>query len=160
MIRTEIIGLDELQRQLGAILDGVEAGRAVALLAGGYVLVDGVKGKIAEQGLVDTGELIGELVDAEADSEDTVIVREGPRADIFAHEYGLNNQPITPRQRAFFWAKYSETNDDKWKALALSATYTIPARPHFRPGVRQAQGKAAKAIAAKAARILKQSAGG
>jgi hypothetical protein len=49
------------------------------------------------------------------------------------HEFGLEKQVITPRQRRFFWAKFAETGDEMWKALALSETYTIPARPYLRP---------------------------
>ena len=48
------------------------------------------------------------------------------------HEFGYTGV-ITPRQRSFFWAKWYETQDDMWKALALSHTYTIPARPYLRP---------------------------
>lgn len=50
------------------------------------------------------------------------------------HEYG-GTFTITPRQRAFFWHKWYETQDEMWKALALSVTYTIPARPYLRPAI-------------------------
>lgn len=63
------------------------------------------------------------------------------------HEYGLRNQVITPRQRRFFWAKFSETGDDMWKALALSATYTIPARPYLRPAADNKKLDAMKRVA-------------
>jgi len=48
------------------------------------------------------------------------------------HEFGYTGV-ITDKQRRFFWAKWYETQDDMWKALALSHTYTIPARPYLRP---------------------------
>jgi hypothetical protein len=63
------------------------------------------------------------------------------------HEYGLENQVITPRQRRFFWAKWYETNEDMWKALALSRTYTIPARPYLRPAIDSHQRQAAHEMA-------------
>jgi len=63
------------------------------------------------------------------------------------HEYGLENQVITPRQRRFFWAKFSETGETMWKALALSRTYTIPARPYLRPAIDSHKGKAAHEMA-------------
>jgi len=63
------------------------------------------------------------------------------------HEYGLENQVITERQRRFFWAMYSETGEDMWKALALSRTYTIPARPYLRPAIDSHKGKAAHEMA-------------
>ena len=42
---------------------------------------------------------------------------------------------ITERQRRFFWARWYATGDEMWKALALSVTYTIPARPYLRPAI-------------------------
>lgn len=49
-------------------------------------------------------------------------------------EYGGTFE-ITPRQRRFFWAMWYETENEMWKALALSVTYTIPPRPYVRPAV-------------------------
>lgn len=49
-------------------------------------------------------------------------------------EYG-GTFTITPRQRRFFWAKFIETRDPMWRALALSVDYTIPARPYLRPAI-------------------------
>jgi len=63
------------------------------------------------------------------------------------HEYGLDNQVITARQRAFFWAKWYETGEGMWRALALSTTYTIPARPYLRPAVDSAKDKAVREMA-------------
>jgi len=63
------------------------------------------------------------------------------------HEYGLEKQRITPRQRRFFWAMYASTGDEMWKALALSATYTIPARPYVRPAIESKKEAAAERFA-------------
>jgi len=58
------------------------------------------------------------------------------------HEYGLDNQVITDLQRRFFWFKFIGTGDEMWKWLALSRTYTIPARPYLRPAIDTHKGKA------------------
>lgn len=50
------------------------------------------------------------------------------------HEYG-GTFTITGKQRIFFWAMWYKTGDEMWKALALSTTYTIPARPYLRPAL-------------------------
>ena len=50
-------------------------------------------------------------------------------------EFGLQNQPITDKQRRFFWAKFIETANPMWRALALSDTYTVPAHPYLRPAL-------------------------
>ena len=50
------------------------------------------------------------------------------------HEYG-GTFTITERQRRFFWARWYATGEEMWKALALSVTYTIPARPYLRPAI-------------------------
>ena len=64
------------------------------------------------------------------------------------HEYGgtipARVQPITPRMRRFFWAKFYETRDEKWKRVALKArppVINVPAirirpRPFLGPTVR------------------------
>jgi phage gpG-like protein len=57
-------------------------------------------------------------------------------------EFGLSDQEITDRQRRFFWAKWSDTNEPMWKALALSRTYTIPAQPYLRPALEQSKAEA------------------
>jgi hypothetical protein len=80
------------------------------------------------------------------------------------HEFGLEQQVITDRQRRFFWAMYADTGEDMWKALALSTTYTIPMRSYFRPAVRDGttQRRAAlvagQALAAKVAQRVRQAA--
>lgn len=39
---------------------------------------------------------------------------------------------ITPKMRKFFWAKYSETKNPVWKAMALKKGFIrIPARPYL-----------------------------
>jgi len=50
------------------------------------------------------------------------------------HEYG-DRRSVTSKQRRFFWAKYSETDKDKWKAMALSETLDYPKRPYLEPAL-------------------------
>ena len=145
-------GMDELQSQLAALSRFGDRDAVRATRPGADVLRDGVRDKIREQGLIDSGDMLNsvslEIIDR------GWIVQEGPLPYVLAQEFGLQDQPITERQRSFFWAMYSETNDDMWRALALSTTYTIPARPHFRPGVRESQRDAAQAIGREATRII------
>jgi len=69
------------------------------------------------------------------------------------HEFGYTGI-ITDKQRRFFWAKWYETQDDMWKALALSYSYTIPARPYLRPAVDQKMGDAILTIVQQMRRAL------
>lgn len=55
-----------------------------------------------------------------------------------AHELGSNHQvKITDKSRRFFWAMYFETNDEKWRNMALTKRkafdVSIPARPFLGP---------------------------
>lgn len=52
------------------------------------------------------------------------------------HQYGGTTHPrVTAKSKAFFWAKWYETGETKWKAMALGfkvgekMTIRIPARP-------------------------------
>jgi len=155
MARIAVIGLPELQAQLSALASLSDSDVIDALWPGGEALADGVRVMIDQQQLIDSGALKAS-VDVEQSDKRTVITKEGPLAYVFAQEFGLPNQQITPRQRAFFWAKFSETGEGMWRALALSATYTIPAKPHFRPGVRGAERDATRAIAAAFTNLIKK----
>lgn len=58
------------------------------------------------------------------------------------HEFGGTiTVRITDRMRRFFWAKFRETRDEKykWMALARRQTFTIriPARPYIAPAAEQ-----------------------
>jgi len=48
------------------------------------------------------------------------------------HEFG-DTRTVTPQMRAFFWAKHKETEEDRWKAMALSERLTYPRRSFLRP---------------------------
>lgn len=44
---------------------------------------------------------------------------------------------ITRKMRGFFWAKFAETNEGRWKAMALTkqSHINIPARPYLEPAL-------------------------
>jgi hypothetical protein len=71
-------------------------------------------------------------------------------------EYGSGVKRVTERQRRFFWAMWAKTKDEKWIALALSRTYEVPARPYLRPGVREGQDDANRAMEKKVLAFLKR----
>lgn len=54
-------------------------------------------------------------------------------------EGGTYTQTVTPKQRAFFWAQYKRTGQDKFVAMALSKTLTVtmPARPFLKKGIQE-----------------------
>lgn len=123
-------GVEGFTAYLARLSAIIEADAAEMLTEGAGEVLDEAQA-IVFRNLYDSGEL--------HDSGD--IEEVGPRrVELFfatpytaAHEFGLPDQAITPRQRAFFWAQYADTGEDMWKALALSDTYTIPARPYLRP---------------------------
>lgn len=56
------------------------------------------------------------------------------------HEKGGFTHPrVTPKSRAFFWAKFYETGDPMWKAMALSRkrrfTVPMPKRSYLHPAL-------------------------
>lgn len=65
-------------------------------------------------------------------------LRYGSRVDWAAtHEFG-DRRAVTTRQRAFFWARHHETNDDLWKKMALSDELRYPERPYLEPALEDA----------------------
>lgn len=55
-------------------------------------------------------------------------------------EGGTITQPRSQKQRRFFWAKFYETKDVRFKYAALSnkpLTIRIPARPYFKPATEE-----------------------
>lgn len=152
-VTVTVKGIGTLQAAISRVVSTMERGAVTALMAGGEVIVESIEDKILEQDLFDEGSLF-ESVDAEETGPKSIKVKAGPLPYTFVHEFGLQDQQITDRQRRFFWAMFRETQDEMWKWLALSDTYTIPARPYFRPGVDESKAQAAKAIAAKAEQLL------
>lgn len=106
---------------------------ADSLQAGAWEIVDEARHNVWAQTLVETLELHDSILPKKI-NQFRVDIEVGAIHGA-VHEFGLENQPITERQRRFFWAKWAQERDPMWKALALSATYTIPARPYLRPAV-------------------------
>lgn len=148
-LSANVIGRRELQRDLKNIVRSIGPPEAAeVMLAGAEVIADGVRMHIRQQGLVDSGDLLGS-VSAYKINQFAAGVRV---SEIYAavHEYGHvfgEDSPFTARMRRFFWAMWHETQDDMWKYMALSDTIEIPARPYFRPAVDEFKSRAVDAIA-------------
>lgn len=130
----EVLGLKDLTQNLKAIAK-VAGGAELAdsLATGAQEIVWQARQNIMKQGLYDTMDL-WKSVKVVKVNQYRVDIRVGVIYGA-VHEFGLEKQKITDKQRRFFWAMYAQTKDDMWKALALSETYTIPARPYLRPAV-------------------------
>ena len=129
-----VLGVKDFDRNLRAITRMVGGDEmANALEDGAWVIVLEARRNIVSNGLVDTREMHDKTRPRKVNQYTVDVIVDVPYGAV--HEYGLQDQVITERQRRFFWAKYIETGDDMWKALALSVTYTIPARPFLRPAV-------------------------
>lgn len=133
--KTETIGFKDLTDNLKAIARAVvpQGGIASALDAGANTILERAQDNIIARGLVDTGDLInsGKVVKINQFRVDILF------AVIYAavHEFGLQKQRITDKQRRFFVAMGIETGDQMWWALSAKDTYTIPARPYLRPAI-------------------------
>ena len=152
-----VIGTKELNAQFGRISDSFAPPQTAKLVrVGAEVIADAARENIVEQKLVDTGDLY-ESVKVVGLNQYSA----GVKVDSVygaTHEFGLEKQPITDRQRRFFWARYAETKDRMWLALALSVTYTIPARPYLRPAADEKKDDATFAIMHEAVRRLRRAA--
>ena len=132
--KLKVTGMKELDRVTQALARQIspQAGIADALEDGAWVIALEARDNAARQGLVKSGELIDSIKPRKINQYRVdVIVGVAYGA---AHEFGVT-VTITPKQRRFFWAMYKQTGADLWKALALSTTYTIPARPYLRPAI-------------------------
>ncbi len=142
----KISGIKELQgnlRRMAMKLGG--AVRAEIALEGASVIAQETRRKITEWDLIESGRLLGSVNEYKVNQWTAGV--EVTTEYAATHEYGLYRQPITERQRRFFWAMYAQEGDEKWKALALSSTYTIPPRPYFRVSIREAKQDALDAMA-------------
>ena len=135
--KIKVLNLKQLEQKfvkLGHMIPGDAL--ADALEDGAWVIALEARDNAVAQGLIDSGDLIDSILPVKINQ-----FRVDVRVNVVygaAHEFGTTVE-ITERQRRFFWAKFSETGDDMWKALALSETYTIPARPYLRPAIDNAK---------------------
>ena len=156
--QVEVIGLKDLEKNLQAIAQVLSGGElADSLEKGAMEIVWEAQHNVMTQLLHESGDL-WESIKPKKVNQYRVDVEVGvPYGAV--HEYGLPNQPITDKQRRFFWAMYAQTKDTMWKALALSQTYTIPARPYLRPAVDTAKRAAiltvAQSLGGKFAHVVK-----
>lgn len=128
-----LIGYKDFNAAMQDVMQAVNPPNLVeSLAAGGQVILYQIQENILEQELYKSGHLYDsvEIVKVNQYAIDVLVGAEYGAV----HEFGYTGV-ITPKQRAFFWAKWYETSDTMWKALALSTTYTIPARPYARPAV-------------------------
>lgn len=130
----EVIGLKDLEKNLQAIarvVGGAEL--ADSLAKGAMEIVWEAQKNVMAQGLYDTMALWKSIQPKKVNQYRVDIEVDVPYGAV--HEYGLPRQPITDKQRRFFWAMWARERDPMWRALALSTTYTIPARPYLRPAI-------------------------
>lgn len=146
-----IRGLDEFSAQMRRVAKIIPGGDlANALQSGAEIILDEAKDNIIRNDLVKSGDLY--------ESGKTVKVNQY-RVDIIfdkiyaaVHEYGLPKGgkgifSATAKQIRFFWAKFMETGEIMWKALALKKGYTIPPRPYLTPAVMDKKDEAMKEVA-------------
>lgn len=146
--------MKELDRATKAMARQIspQIGIADALEDGAWVIAMEARDNAARQGLIKSGELIDSIKPIKINQYRVdVIVGVAYGA---AHEFGVT-VTITPKQRRFFWAMHMQTGADLWKALALSTTYTIPARPYLRPAIDTRKKVAYVAIGRKVVENLK-----
>jgi phage gpG-like protein len=132
--KVKAIGFGELDRKFKALGRQIspQVGVAESLSFGAEVIRILAMDNAVAQGLIESGALVDSVVTVKV-NQYRVDIRVGvPYGAI--HEYG-DTVTITDRQRRFFWAMWAKTNDSMWKALALSQTYTIKARPYVRPAI-------------------------
>lgn len=128
-----VLGLKDLTdnlKRIAKVVGGAEL--ADSLGTGAQEIVWQAQQNVMAQGLYDTMALHGSIRVVKVNQYTVKIVVDKVYGAV--HEYG-GTFTITERQRKFFWAKWYESGNRMWKALALSTTYTIPARPYLRPAI-------------------------
>jgi hypothetical protein len=159
--RTAVKGLDELGDSFRSIARAVSPQGKLAdmMLAGGEVGVTAVKLHILKQRLFKTGALLESVKAVKINQFRVDIIVD--RVYAAAHEYGATIiVPVTAKSRRFFWAMYFQTNDDKWRAMALSKKTSfvveIKARPYVRPALKQERFSIIAAIQSELLNVIKR----
>ena len=132
--KLEVLGIKDLKRNLNAIAKQIspQAGIADAVEDGAWIIALEARDNAVRQGLFKSGALIDSIRPRKINQYRVDVLVDVPYGA--AHEFGVT-VIITDKQRRFFWAMFMTTGDPMWKALALSMTYTIPARPYLRPAI-------------------------
>jgi len=129
----EVVGIEKFGAAVQQMIRATNPPQLTKALEGGARIVQQQAQKNAKsQGLYDTGNLHDSIQVSVVSPRDVQVAVGAEYGAV--HEFGYTGT-ITAKQRKFFWAKYIETGDNMWKALALSTSYTIPARPYVRPAV-------------------------
>ena len=158
-LQLEVLGTKDLERKLPKVVDTVirpQSGISDSLKKGAQIIV--------HEARMNVWDLFNTKGDFPSKIQTKIINQY--RADIevraiyaAVHEYG-GTFIITEPQRSFFWAKWYQTGEIMWKALALKATYTIPPRPYLRPAIdakrQDAIKMAAKDLSVKIAKALRR----
>lgn len=158
-LRMQVLGLKDLEISLRNIVG------TVINPQGGIsdILADALEDTVLAQAKRN----VWRLFDTDGDFPERIVIRKVNqyRVDIevrapygAVHEYGGTFE-ITARQRRFFWAMFVNTEDEMWKALALSVTYTIPARPYLRPAIDSHSWIAVQKASAELSRRMAKAAG-
>lgn len=157
-IKAKVLGLNDFNdtmRRVASIIPGGEL--ADALAAGTDVILEEAQKNIVDNGLVKSGALLNSGTSVKVNQYRVDLIFDVVYAAV--HEYGLPKGgkgifSATAKQIRFFWAKFLETGDTMWKALALKKGYTIPPRPYLTPAVRDKKVAAVREIAKKLAIAL------
>lgn len=155
--------MEELDRNTKKLLKLLGGKKSItALMAGGLVFEKGAKGRIRDQGLIETGNMRVSTTarpDVIARNPSVVI---GPTVNYAAiHEFGGTVKPtVTPKMRRFAWAMFRKTKESMWKGLALTKkkqlNIRIPARPYMRPTFDEDRKTAVKAIKKTIQKLIKR----
>lgn len=137
-LQRRIVPTERLMRQIGEVmrfaveLNFREQGRpnrwqALAPLTIAERQAKGYTGPILQR----TGALVSSP--ALSVTSDTAVVTFGNKYAAIQHFGGAFQRQVTPKMRSYFWARFYESGDDRYKWMALtkkqSFTITIPARP-------------------------------
>lgn len=127
-------GTKELDTKLARLARKIspQSGIADVMETGAWIIALEARDNAVKQGLFKSGELVDSIKPVKI-NQYRVDIRVGVPYGA-AHEFGVT-VVITDKQRRFFWYMYITTGDTMWKALALSISYTIPARPYLRPAI-------------------------
>ena len=160
LIRTRAVGVIGLRKKFADMAKRIGgAERAEMCLRGAKVIADETRRHIKRQDLIDTWALYNSVNHFKVNQWSAgVSVGAGNEAKDYAatHEYGLENQPITPRQRAYFRWRCSNEPGSVFCTLMHRDTYTIPKRPYFRPAIRQGKKDAHQAMVDYLLSVLKE----
>jgi len=134
--KENVIGLTELDKTFKMLAKALGPPATATIMAeAAQPVLEEAQENLLRQGLLVSGALYDTLRIVKVNQFMVAIVAGDSNVQYAAvHEYG-GTFVITEKQRAFFWAKFAETGDDMWKALALSYSYTIPTRPYLRPAI-------------------------